>query len=265
MFWTKHFYVLKQFRIILHVLILLVILTIFMGFCGIFKQLVMDNAASGSGSTQDASLLTQEDTVSLVKNIKTLELRDLRKQLLDKPAHLQKKKIKEEKQVASKYNGNQKQFYFNCSVIQKLGAVKNSLDDEDIESEIEKVIRDIKDRNKLIKNADRTEGGWSTVEKYEICDYADYSDDYKKIRQANTKAPQKKCRLQPRRPAMVLSSETSRSSLFRGQQSNRAAGPLDICFCCGLKGHFEGTVRHRSTAECRRNFQSNSSCSSSHN
>ena len=29
------------------------------------RQLVMDNAASGSRSTQDASLLTQEDTVSL--------------------------------------------------------------------------------------------------------------------------------------------------------------------------------------------------------
>ena len=43
----------------------------------------MDNAASGSRSTQDASLLTQEDTVSLVKNIITSEFRDLRKQLLD--------------------------------------------------------------------------------------------------------------------------------------------------------------------------------------
>ena len=29
------------------------------------RQLVMDNAASGSRSTQDVSLLTQEDTVRL--------------------------------------------------------------------------------------------------------------------------------------------------------------------------------------------------------
>ena len=67
----------------------------------------MDNAASGSRSTQDASLLTQEDTVSLVKNIITSEFRDLRKQLIDKPVHSLKRKIEEEKQVSSKYNGNE--------------------------------------------------------------------------------------------------------------------------------------------------------------
>ena len=126
-------------------------------------------------------------------------------------------------------------------MIHKLAEVKNSLDAstiEDIESEIENIIRDIKGRNKLIKIADRTEGGWSTVEEYELCDYADDSDDDKKIRQANARALQKKRRLQPRRPAMVLPSNIDRPHLFRGQQSNRVAGPLDICFRCGLRGHF---------------------------
>ena len=201
----------------------------------------MDNPASGSRSTQDASLLTQEDTVSLVKNIITSEFRDLRKQLIDKPAYSLKRKVEDEKQVSLKYNGNQKQFDFNCSVIHKLAEVKNSLDAstiEDIDSEIENIIRDIKGRNKLIKIADRTEGGWSTVEEYETCDYADDSDDDKKIRQANARALQKKRRLQPCRPAMVLPSNIERPHLFRGQQSNRVAGPLDICFRCELRGHF---------------------------
>ena len=67
----------------------------------------MDNAASRSRSTQDASLLTQEDTVSLVKNIITSEIRDRRKQLIDKLAHSLKRKIEEEKQVSLKYNDNQ--------------------------------------------------------------------------------------------------------------------------------------------------------------
>ena len=40
-------------------------------FCGVIRLLVMDNVASGSRSTHDTSLLTQEDTVSLVKNIIT--------------------------------------------------------------------------------------------------------------------------------------------------------------------------------------------------
>ena len=57
----------------------------------------MDNAASGSLSTQDTSLITQKDTVSLVKNIIPSEFRDLRNQLLEKPTHLLKRKLDEEK------------------------------------------------------------------------------------------------------------------------------------------------------------------------
>ena len=124
-------------------------------------------------------------------------------------------------------------------MIHKLAEVKNSLDASTIEDiESGNIIRNIKGRNKLIKIADRTEGGWSTVEEYETCDNADDSDDDKKIRQANARALQKKPRLQPRRPAMVLPSNIDRPHLFRGQQSNRVAGPLDICFRCGLRGHF---------------------------
>ena len=61
------------------------------------RQLVLDKAESGSRSTQDASLLTQDDNVSLAKNIITFEFRDLRKQLIDKPAHSLKRKIEEKK------------------------------------------------------------------------------------------------------------------------------------------------------------------------
>ena len=87
----------------------------------------MDNATSGSGSTHDATLLTQEDTVScLAKNMVICEFRDPRKQHIDMPAHLLKRKIGEEKQVTLKYNSNQNQFDFNSSVIQKLEGLKNS-------------------------------------------------------------------------------------------------------------------------------------------
>ena len=58
--------------------------------------------------------------------------------------------------------------------------------------EIENIIRDIKGQNELIKIAEGTEGGWSTGEEYETCDYADDSDDDRKIRQANARALQAK-------------------------------------------------------------------------
>ena len=136
----------------------------------------MENASSGSLSEHENTALRQEDTVSLVKSIISSEFRDLKKQLLEKPVNSLKRKPEEEKTVSFKYNGNQKQFDFNCSVIEKLGHLKCSLEEstiEDIESEIENIIRDIRSRNKLIKIADRTEGGWGTVEEYETCDYAD--------------------------------------------------------------------------------------------
>ena len=89
--------------------------------------------------------------------------------------------------------------------------MKNSLGAstvEVIESEIEKVIWNIRGRNKLIKLADITKGGCSTLEEYETCAYADDSDD-DKISDMQT-ALQKKRSLQPHRPAMVPSSKINR-------------------------------------------------------
>ena len=63
----------------------------------------MDNAASGNGSEQDSTILRQEDTVSLVKNIISFEFKDLQKQLLEKPVNLLKRKSEEEKRVIFKY------------------------------------------------------------------------------------------------------------------------------------------------------------------
>ena len=132
-------------------------------------------------------------------------------------------------------------------MIHKLEEVKNSLDAstiEAIESEIQSIIRDIKGRNKLKNIADRTEGGWSTVEEYETCDYAEDSDDNKKIRQTNARALQKKRRLQPRRPAMVLPSNIDRPHLFR-------TGPQDHLTYVSDVGSFpkmlSGTNHQQST------------------
>ena len=151
------------------------------------------------------------------------------------------------------YDGNQKQFVFICSVIDKLGYLKCSLEEstiEDIESDIEKVIRDIRSRYKLMKIVDRTEGGWGTVEEYETCDYADDSDDDRKIGQANSRALQKKRRLQPRRSSTVTSNDNSRVHLFLGQQghsisvSGAASGVI-----------LDGTVGHKSAVECHKIIQ----------
>ena len=66
----------------------------------------------------------------------------------------------------------------------------------------------------MIMIADRTDGGWSTVEEYETCDYADDSHNDKKRRQVNAMVLQKKRHLQPRRPAMGPSSNINKPHLF---------------------------------------------------
>ena len=99
---------------------------------------------------------------------------------------------------------------------------------EDIEASTDEIVKDINSRNKLIKIADRTEGGWTTVEEYQQIDYADDSDDDRKIRQANARALQKKRRLQRRTPASATTDINHRVIFFvppRGTESRAARTP----------------------------------------
>ena len=89
--------------------------------------------------------------------------------------------------------------------------------------------------------ADRTEGRWSTGEEYETCDYTEDTDDDKKIRKANARAQQKKRRLQPHRPAMVLPSNIDRPHFFRTGPQDHSTYVSDV----GSGVISEGTVRHK--------------------
>ena len=118
---------------------------------------------------------------------------------------------------------------------------------EDIEGKLDSAIKYIEGRLKLIRIADKTEGGWINVDEYETSDLADDSDNEKKIRQANARALSKKQRKLQHRSPIVRSDLGGDRSLFRPYNAprGRTSEPSDICFRCGAKGHFRRDCRVR--------------------
>ncbi|CAG2242226.1 unnamed protein product [Mytilus edulis] len=107
----------------------------------------------------------------------------------------QVKKLKTESQYIWKYEGNKVQFLLNTEFLedltQAIWAIDNSKTDYARET-ITEVIDKIKRRNKLVKIADSSEGGWETVRQYESNPVASNSDDENKINKAESRAIRKR-------------------------------------------------------------------------
>ena len=107
----------------------------------------------------------------------------------------QVKKLKVDANYKWKYEGNQIQFNFNSEnredLVQTLWALDNGKIDyarDLVSSTIDK----IKHRNKLIKIADTSEGGWDTARQYDANPIASDSEDEAKIIRADNRAVRKK-------------------------------------------------------------------------
>jgi hypothetical protein len=118
-----------------------------------------------------------------------------------------------------KFAGNKDQFLFNAEIQDSLEATAALLNRNDIPTALEKLesaLGSVRNRQKKIKLADKSEAGWLVVKEYEAEELASNSEDEKRIRKAQTSALRKKSKAANERAKSrrYASTDTARPSRF---------------------------------------------------
>lgn len=212
------------------------------------------NASNSQANQQNRDLV---DTFGLFKDYLDKKLVDLKSDILSEQDNLSKK-YRDEANIKFKSEGNRIQFRFNENIMDGLNKIHKDL--VSVASPLSSITGDLvgklKERNKLIRIADNSTGGWATVREYESNDIAENDEDEKKIRQAETRAlktiKEKKTRPQPytTRPTPAVGSIATATAPppaydfsryqqpFRTSTARREPCPMDICHYCKQYGHW---------------------------
>ncbi|VDI17417.1 Hypothetical predicted protein [Mytilus galloprovincialis] len=214
-----------------------------------------------TGKSQSRNHIVEErrdlaDTFELFKVYFDNKLVDLKSDLV-REQDVISKKLKEEVSLKFKHEGNKIQYKFNEETITELNKVYSFVPRS--ETKVSRIIIDlidkVKGRNKLIRIADTSAGGWATVREYEANVIASDSEDEKKIRQAESRAMRstkdKSRRPNPykttSRPAPVetapnpyYSNQYQRQNPppFRAGSGRREPSQHDMCHACKQFGHW---------------------------
>ena len=138
-----------------------------------------------------------------------------------------KQKLKKEVSLSFRNKGNKQQYEFNLEQLAKLEEAKSLLEISSVRrltKKIDEVISDIQKRNKLIRLADRSAGGWMTVQEYMPDELASDSDDSRKMRQAENRATKKRKLAFSKKPSSTFSSATQFHQFNSGNATPSYAG-----------------------------------------
>lgn len=132
--------------------------------------------------------VTNADLFSLLKTYMNDKLKGIEKTFSDTTDSLAKKVRKTENSF--KFKGNQLQFELNTDIHSAIKFIVSDRKSKAV-SVLEGSITKLKKRNKLIRIADKSEGGWKTVEEYLSDEVASDSEDEKRIRASDNRAVRK--------------------------------------------------------------------------